>query len=268
MTEAARPFPLDIERHLRTRALGRIVEVHATISSTNDRARAIAKEGSAPGIAVVAHTQTLGRGQRGRTWHSPPNAGLYVSFLVRPSIAPRRAPSLTLLAGVALRDAVQSAAGIDAQIKWPNDLLARGGERAGRKLAGILVEVSADPLRIDHAVIGVGINVRRAPWPPEIAPLAASLEEVAGDPVDVGRLFSELAGELERRLDEVEGAGFQHVARAWTENAAGLNRHVKVAVDASTVEGTLRGIAEDGALLVETPAGLRSIYRGDLTLSV
>lgn len=266
-------FGLDLAPYLATRQLARVVERWGTIGSTNDRARVLARLGAAAGTTVLAESQTRGRGQRGRSWHSPPGAGIYASFVVRPALPPSRAPALTLLAGVAVRSAVHLTTGQELAIKWPNDLLAEELELYGRKVAGLLVEVSADGRKLDHAVIGVGLNVRDVPRPAPLAAYATSLEELAArrgtvstSVLDRARLIAAIAGELERRLDELERVGLEWILEDWTEHAAGRGELVTLVVDGERVRGELLGVADDGALLLLTDEGRRTFYRGELHL--
>lgn len=257
---------LDLAPHLRTRQIGRVVEVHRRIGSTNDRARALARSGAVHGLVVLAHAQTAGRGQHGRRWESPPGLGIYASFLLRPRLLPRQAPMLTAIAGLALRDGVAMGCGVEALIKWPNDLLAPNGPLFGRKIAGVLVEASADPNRIDHAVVGIGLNVREGQGPAELAAYATSLEALSGrrDAIDCGKLLASIANELEARLHEVEIEGIAGIQRAWAVHAAGRGSEVSLELDGAVIRGELAGIAQDGALLLRTPDGLLPHHRGEL----
>jgi BirA family transcriptional regulator, biotin operon repressor / biotin---[acetyl-CoA-carboxylase] ligase len=256
----------DASPFLETERLGRIVEIHETIGSTNDRATQLAKEGAEAGVAVVALEQTRGRGQRGRTWHSPPGAGLYTSFVLRPKITPRLAPTITLIAGVAVRAALQSVSTTRLAIKWPNDVLVAEGPHFGRKLAGILVEASADTFRIEHAIVGIGVNISKITRPTEIQDSAIDLESLAPEVPDWGPLFAAIANELERRIYAAEMEGLEPIARTWTKHALGLGGPVTVRTGEETIAGTLEGIAEDGALTLQTASGRRPLYRGELEI--
>src|SRR5512144_425991 len=153
--------PLELRPLLATRDLGQVLHCHDEVSSTNDVARELAEADAAHGEVVVAEWQSAGRGRRGRQWASPPGRNLHLSAVLRPELPPQRAPEITL---VALCDVVRQA-GVAAGIKWPNDLLA-----SGRKLAGILTEMAAEPDRVMWVVLGIGVtlNARPADFPPEL----------------------------------------------------------------------------------------------------
>src|SRR5690349_6653341 len=151
----------------------------AVVGSTNDLAAQAADRGEPEGTTFVAGAQTAGRGRLGRTWFSPPDAGLYISTIVR-----RRAvaPWITLAGGVAVASGIRAATGLPVQIKWPNDIVAVGpaGFRARRKLAGILAEAASGPDGVHHIVMGMGINLRPSSFPPELADRASSIETELG----------------------------------------------------------------------------------------
>lgn len=256
----------DVLPHLDTEKLGRIIEIHERLSSTNDRASRLAKDGAVHGVTVVALEQTEGRGQHGRRWHSPPGAGLYVSFVIRPTLSPRLTPAITILSGVAVRDALQSTTSTKLEVKWPNDVLVAEGEHRHKKLAGILVEATSDSFKIDHAVIGIGVNLDRTALPDELKETAVSLEELDAIERSPENILGKVAGALERRLDQAVVDGLAPIARDFTRHAFMLSQKVVVKADGETIEGTLAGIAEDGALLVDTLEGVKTLYRGELQL--
>ena len=166
---------LEVLPLLETHDLGRTLHAFETVDSTNVVAFRLAVEGAEHGELVVAETQTNGRGRRGRRWSSPGHLNLYCSFVLRPELPPQRAPELTLLTAVAVAESLR-AAGVPADIKWPNDLLV-----AGRKVAGILTELSADLDRIHFVVVGIGINLNagREDFPPELAENPDALRDPA-----------------------------------------------------------------------------------------
>jgi BirA family biotin operon repressor/biotin-[acetyl-CoA-carboxylase] ligase len=256
----------DVEPFLDTQRMARVIEVVHTIGSTNDRAKVLAREGAAHGVCVAAFEQTAGRGQRGNTWFSPPGAGLYVSFVTRPDLLPRFAPTLTLVAGLALRDALAQQTTAKLGIKWPNDVIVAGGPHHGRKIAGILVEASADTFTLDHAVIGFGANLFAVEYPPELQGRATSLEALGSTDVSHAKLLAALAEELEARLDDAETRGLEHAAKDWSRHALGRGETVRLVADDGETTGVLEGIAEDGALLLATAAGTKPFYRGELVI--
>lgn len=260
----ARDF--DLAPHLGTRALGRLLEVHPRLGSTNARALALARRGAAHGTTVVAVEQTEGRGQRGKRWYSPPGAGLYASVVLRPSLSPRLASALTLVAGVALQQALHDALGVRARLRWPNDLLAAKPGEAPRKISGILVEASADQTRLEHAVLGLGVNLAEPGFPEPLAAAATSLEALTGRAPAAPAVLGPALDALEAALDEVERDGLAPAAERWTARALGLGDRVQVDDGEGLLEGTLLGIAEDGALRLRTPAGERALYRGELRI--
>lgn len=256
---------LDPTPYLHTRLLGRTLELHDAIDSTNDRAKALAREGAPHGLVVAARAQSAGRGRLGRVWSSPPDAGVYASFVVRPrNLALRDAPLLTLAAGVAVREAALAATGFEGALKWPNDLWVGSGPLLHRKIAGILTETAASGTRVDHAVVGIGINVREIERPAELARIATSLEAVTGRAVETGLVLAAIADALEGTLEALAASGPGPVLARWREHALGIGGPVRV----GEVAGTMRGIAEDGALLVELPGGaMKRVYAGDLEVT-
>ena len=175
------------------------VRWHASVPSTMDVAAALASEGAAHGVVVVAEEQTAGRGRRGSTWSSPPGAGLYFSFIARPADAATLS-LLTLAAGVGVREGIAAASGLAAGLKWPNDLTV-----GRRKLAGILAEGLAIGTGNQAIVIGVGVNVQPAAYPPDVAARATSIEGELGRAVDRDALFAAILDALWHRLATLEG---------------------------------------------------------------
>jgi len=225
------------------------VEHHDSIGSTNARARELAAEGRSD-VVVLADEQTGGRGRLDREWRSP-GGGIWLSVLIRPAIPPARAPAMTLAAAVATTRAVRDR-GVDASIKWPNDVLV-----GDRKLAGILTEMEGEADRVSWLVVGIGLNanVDVATLPEEGNP--TSLRAEVGD-VDrrtvTQRLLSEFAT-LTRDL----GA----VLPAWREHASTLGRRVRIDTGDTAVVGTATGIEFPGALVVDTGAERVTVSTGD-----
>jgi BirA family biotin operon repressor/biotin-[acetyl-CoA-carboxylase] ligase len=232
-----------------------------SLPSTNTEAARQAALGAPEGLCVVAREQTAGRGRRERSWVSPKDAGLYVSVVLRPSLEARLWPLITLAAALAVRDALEEACGLEADIKWPNDLLA-----GGRKLCGILAE-TAEGARGRAVVLGVGVNLRRGSFPPEISDTATSVEEQTGRAPDAERVLEALTRSLARRYETLNAPGGpEEILRDWRRRSSYAHgRRVRVALAAETFEGTTRGLDPDGALLVETDDGtIRTVRAGDV----
>ena len=245
------------------------VEHHDRIGSTNERARELAADG-ATDVAVVADEQTGGRGRLDRGWTAP-SGGVWASVLSRPDVPTARAPLFTLAAAVATTDACREA-GVDARIKWPNDVLVCGVERAagddaaddrtgrgGHKLAGILTEMEGEADRVGWLVVGIGVNADVDPA--ALPDGATSLSAERGDPVDRRRFTATL---LERYAELTDAsAALDRVLSAWRERAVTLGRRVRVDTANGTVEGTAVDVADPGALVVDTGDGRRHVHAGD-----
>jgi BirA family biotin operon repressor/biotin-[acetyl-CoA-carboxylase] ligase len=243
------------------RRIGRAVEFHAEIASTNDRARAALAEPGGEGLAVVADLQTAGRGRRGRTWISPAGANLLVSVAWRPTIAPRLVGLLGAAAAVAVRDACASfAPDAELSIRWPNDLV----DRTGRKVAGLLVETALERGELAEVVVGIGINVNWLPaeMPPEIGESATSLQALLGAPVDrvllLGRVLDGLDAEA-RSLEQGESPVPRLRATSWLDGRA-----VEVDTGGTTITGQAAGIADDGSLLLDAELGRVALSVGEV----
>ena len=240
------------------------VRWHASLPSTMDAAAALAHAGAPHGVVVAAEQQTAGRGRRGTTWESPPGAGLYFSVIARPGSGVRaQAPSpksqalslLTLAAGVGVRDGVAAATGLAPDLKWPNDLLVNN-----RKLAGILAEGFAIGTPEQAVIIGVGVNVQPAAYPPEVSRRATSLEGELGRPIDRDLLLSAVLAGLRDRLAALEQSPGD-ILQAWraaSPSATGTR------VDWESKSGVTAGVADDGALLIRTSAGIERVIAGEL----
>lgn len=242
-----------------------------SVPSTNDLAAALAERGAREGCAVIADAQSAGRGRQGRTWSSPAGAGLYVSVILRP---PTHALALlTIAAGVAVAEAVQSSTGLDPRLKWPNDVYL--GER---KIAGLLAEAGSleegtdtggeggedlDGPRLTYVVLGIGINVMRAAHPADVAPRASSLEEELGRSVDRGLLLTASFVNLAARYEQLLQRRTEGILGAWrARSQASFGRPVEF--DAGARRGIAEGIDDSGALLVRTDTGVERVISGEV----
>jgi len=254
---------LEVRPLLNTHDVGQALHWYEEVGSTNDVAKELADEGALHGEVVIAERQSAGRGRRGRSWSSPPRKNLYLSVVLRPDLPPARAPEVTLLAAVAVCQAVRRAGVASAAIKWPNDVLA-----SGRKLAGVLTEMAAEVERVQWLVVGIGVNVNAAAddFPDELRELATSLLIERGDPVPRALFAAALLTALEEWLDRHAAEGFAPVRAAWREMSDTLGREVRVRVGSADLVGLAEDVDETGALLVRTASGLERVVAGDVEM--
>ncbi len=244
--------------------IGRDIRVFRETESTNDIVEKLARDGVAEGVVVFAESQTKGRGRLGRRWVSPPDKGLWFSVLLRPDCAPQAVTQLTIAAAVSLARAVEQEAGVRADIKWPNDLLI-----GGRKVAGILTELSAEVDHVKHAVIGIGmdVNLGAEAFPEELQGVATSLSIESGRKVDRPALAAAILRELDRDYARVCGGAFSEVRDEWEKRCGTVGRSVTVTIGTRRVEGVAESLDPEGALLLRTQHGrLERITGGDVSL--
>ncbi len=230
----------------------------AETASTNDVAREQARRGAQEGFVVAAARQTRGRGRLGRGWESRAGLGLYVSLLLRPDFPAAEAGRLAILASVAAGDAVEKTAGMRPRIKWPNDLLLHG-----KKLGGLLIESEPRGTRLDHAVIGIGINVRQGEddFSVELRPLATSLFLATGRMLRRADLLVALLQAFAERL----AGPFADTREAWAESSLTLGQRVELSTARGVRRGQALGLDETGALLLRNEAGeIETVTAGDM----
>lgn len=215
-------------------------------ASTNDEAARLARAGASHGTVVISQAQSAGRGREGRAWASPRGRGLYLSAVVRPGLALAAVPPMTLAIGVGVCDAIR-AMGARATLKWPNDVLVDG-----KKIAGVLVEAQSQGARLESIVVGIGVNLTahaEGEAPPDVIARATSLAAATGAPVDRESLITAVLAHVEHWVDHYAATGLVDVIPAWTLRMAhGLV--ARATVDRRSIEGVVRGLAEDGALIL------------------
>ncbi|MGH7722066.1 MAG: biotin--[acetyl-CoA-carboxylase] ligase [Candidatus Dormibacteria bacterium] len=230
----------------------------ASTTSTQDVVRAAARAGAPPGWCCMAGTQSAGRGRQDRPWTAPAGSALLASILVR--VRHPRLGGVSIAAGLAVRAAIAATAGWEANLKWPNDILARH-----RKLAGILCEVEAGaPGEGTAVVIGAGVNLSVLSFPAGVGGI--SLHELVGSPPSPSRLLAGLLPELCSRLATLERAGMAPLREEWMAHAVGIGMVVTVTSAAGRVSGMAEGIDDDGALLIRADAGPIRLLAGDVHL--
>jgi BirA family transcriptional regulator, biotin operon repressor / biotin---[acetyl-CoA-carboxylase] ligase len=233
------------------------------VGSTNDIVLALAADGAGEGRVVVAGAQTTGRGRRGRAWVSPPGAGVYASALLRP--ASRALPLLTLASGIAVAEGIQAASGLEAAVKWPNDVCVTGPAGRLRKLAGILAEAAVSRDEAPHVVVGFGINVGFAAYPPDMAARATSIELELGRTVDRGLVLAECLAALWRRYQDLQDGRVDFVLDAWRQRArTTLGRRVEWDGANGAQSGIAVTVDDSGALLIRSASGDSRVVSGEV----
>lgn len=230
--------------------------------STNTIALQLGEQGEPHGAVVLAEEQTAGRGRAGRAWLSEKSSGIHCSVLLRPTIPPAHAPLLTLVAGLAARDAAAAELDVVPDIRWPNDVLIRG-----RKFCGILTEMHAEPDRIHYAVIGIGINVNQSKMPAELSPIATSLRMQTGKSQSRLELLVRLLRSLDRYYNQFLAEGAPPILRRFAEVSSYFQgKRVKISTATETFTGTTAGLEPSGVLRVERDdgRGIEPVISGDV----
>jgi BirA family biotin operon repressor/biotin-[acetyl-CoA-carboxylase] ligase len=242
-----------------------LVEHYASISSTHDRARELAQQGTPEIALVVADEQLAGRGRQGRSWYSPPGTALAVSLLTRPAIPARHALRLTMLTGLAVVEGIEQAAGLRLSLKWPNDIVLPGKDRWW-KAGGILTECAFQGDDIAYALIGVGLNVNvDFSQQAELREIAASLRDLAGREIDRRAVLKAIVAAFLERYAGIAGA--DRLREAWAARLINLRQTIRVNLGDRTLEGYAEGVDDEGALLLRTADNeVRRLLSGDVTL--
>jgi BirA family biotin operon repressor/biotin-[acetyl-CoA-carboxylase] ligase len=257
-------LPDEIRSRLTTNIIGRgSIFYFPEIESTNNEAKKQAAAGCPEGSIVLAETQASGRGRLSRGWFSPFAKGIWLSVVLRPLFSPQEAPKCTIMAAVAVNRAIRRISGIESGIKWPNDILYRG-----RKLVGILTEMSAEMDAINHVVIGMGLNVNmtQEEFPPELFDIATSIAAAAGHAVPRLELLMAVLAELDALYHQVVNRGFDKVLDEWRIQSVTLGQAVNVLGVNRQFSGVAFDIDQDGALLVKTDEGIERVLAGDVSI--
>jgi len=251
-----------LEQHLNTRLLGHPCLVLDKVDSTNSEAMRQASVGAQEGLTVLADKQTAGRGRLQRHWHTIAEHTLAMSVLLKPPLAPEKIPQISLLTAVALHDALSPLVP-DIKIKWPNDILYHG-----RKMAGILTEMRAEPGRVQAVVVGMGINVLppSGGWPEDIADIAIDLGSASGRTVSRMDIAVRILKSMEQHYLDYLNNGFDPVREQWWQAHAACGKPVRVHDGLRYIEGIAEALDEDGALLLRTSSGTQRVVAGDLEL--
>ena len=252
----------DIKPGLRTKLIGREIHLFSEISSTNTVAMEMASKGAPEGVVVIAETQSGGKGRLGRKWISP-KGNLYFSVILRPDMPLHKAPLSTLMGAVAVASAIRNVCQVQAAIKWPNDILI-----AGKKVSGLLTEMSAEQDRIRHIVLGIGVDVNMdlEILPSDIRALTTSLAQEAGRKINRTALLQEILRELDHGYQMLVHDPAQ-VLREWETLNMTLGSRIAVSGASEVLEGLAQGIDVEGRLIVKLDDGtVRTVAAGDVTI--
>ena len=243
--------PLLLRQRLEGTPFARRIHHFFRIDSTNNVALALAADGEPHGALVLAEEQTAGRGRLGRSWYSEKASGIYLSLILRPQLAVQQAPLLTLVAGLAARDAVVEATGLEVDIRWPNDLLV-----GGKKFCGILTEMQAEADRVRHVVVGIGVNVNHTRIPAELEGIATSLQLAGGRPCSRLELVAGLLHAFEGYYDRLLSEGPAPIIARFNEvSSYARGKRVRVVAPREEFTGTTAGLDAMGCLLVRRDDG-------------
>ena len=255
-------LPDSILPHLRSHRLGTTIHHFLETGSTNDAARQLAEQGAPEGTLVLAEEQTQGRGRLGRSWLSERGAGIYASILLRPVLKPRDAAVLTLVAAVAGSEAIEHACGLNADIKWPNDVLL-----SGRKCCGILSEMQAEKDDIRYVIVGIGINVNHSVFPAELGQRATSLRIEGKQAYSRVALLCEFLLRFELLYDDLQRGNRAAVMQRWVDRSSfAFGKQVTVDLGSGRkLEGQTAGLSELGNLKVTLADGrVEEVMSGDI----
>ncbi|MCD8103458.1 MAG: biotin--[acetyl-CoA-carboxylase] ligase [Lachnospiraceae bacterium] len=288
----------EITSCLRTQWAARSVRYYETIDSTNNEAKRLAEQGAADGTLVVAEEQSQGKGRRGHSWMTPAGTAIAMSLLLRPSLPenssdpangnnlangnapvngnapandndparrlhPDRAPMLTLVMGMAVAAACREVCGVDVGIKWPNDVVAEG-----KKICGILTEMSCEVDYINYVVIGIGINTGISHFPPELRETAISLHTLMGQKPDRARLIASCMEKFELYYDRFRKTqDYSFLMDEYNTLLVGKGVRVRVLSPGDEFEGVSEGIDQKGELLVRRDDGIvEAIFAGEVSV--
>ena len=257
-------LPEEIQLNLNTKIIGKIFSYHDTIDSTNRIAKELAAANAVDGTVVVAEQQFGGKGRLGRSFFSPKSKSILCSVILRPKFLPHEAAKCTLMTAVAVANAMIKF-NFKPEIKWPNDIL-----YDGRKVVGILTEISAEISKVNYIVVGIGVNVNinRDEFPEELQKIAASLSEMKGEYISRVEFFRAMLEEFDKLYIEANEVGFDDILNQWRKYNITLGKHIRVIP--AGFDNEFSAVAEDiddeGALIVKTDNGLEKVYAGDVSI--
>ncbi len=251
----------EIQNELETESFGRNIRYEPVAKSTQILAHQWARAGAVEGSLVIADEQQEGKGRLGRTWHSPPRTGIWMSLILRPSIPLQQASHLTLLASVGVCMAIRKQTNLPITIKWPNDLLLHG-----KKVCGILTELRGDQDRINYVILGMGLNVNQTEedFPVDLREIATSLAVEGGKKYSRANLIAQIMQELEEYYRLYLKGGFDPIREKWESLSNLMGKSITARTPQTTVVGIAERLHSDGSLLVRSGGEVITIYSADI----
>lgn len=252
----------ELQSRRKTKWIGSNTICYETIDSTNAQAVRLAEDGIGHGALIVADSQQAGRGRRGRSWESPAGASIYMSILLKPEINPGNAPMLTLVAALAVARAITQTVGKTARIKWPNDIVMNG-----KKVCGILTEMSAQFDYVNHIIVGIGINVNIENFSDEISHMATSLQLETGMRINRAELIEAVCEQFEEVYEiYLQTQDLRNLVKEYNANLVNMHQNVKVLDPKEPFEGRAMGITPRGELMVDTWESRKLVSSGEVSV--
>jgi BirA family transcriptional regulator, biotin operon repressor / biotin---[acetyl-CoA-carboxylase] ligase len=248
----------EIKARLGSESLWNTMQCFSELPSTNEHLKELTKKNLPEGVVIIAETQSKGKGRKQRQWIST-EGGLYFSVLLRPPLPPQKAMLATMATSIAMAKAIRETTGIQVRIKWPNDLLYEG-----KKICGVLTELSAEMDQITYMIIGVGINVNNM-IPVELCSFATTLQAIGGKKISLADLLTSCLSNLDIWYDHVKKGKQKLIFNTWLEYTDTIGKTVQIRDATSTITGLAKGITENGGLILETKEGTKQIVSGDIS---
>lgn len=253
----------EISHNLKSKLIGKVIHSFNTVKSTNEIAHQLAEKGAPEGTIITAEKQTLGKGRLGRSWHSPEKMGIYVSIILRPKFSPDKAPGISIMSALAVAETLISNKVQNVQIKWPNDVLL-----TGRKVSGVLTELSAEKNKINYVIVGIGVNVRQSEsdFPPNIRNIATSIQRETGQDFSRVELLKKLLVNFEKEYALYKKNQLGKSLARIRKISSLLKQEVALKWNGALVTGMALDIDPTGSLLVQSGENRLSISSGEVTI--
>lgn len=252
----------EIRLGLKTKFIGKNIHYEESVESTQKIAHRLAYEDVAEGTVIIAEEQKSGRGRMDRKWHSPKYTGIWMSIILRPNIPLPKAPQLTLLAAVAIVQAIEELTDLNPEIKWPNDILING-----KKVTGILTELQAEADRINSIIIGIGMNVNQLEedFPVDLKRIATSLRIEQGKEISRAAMIREIFNKMEKLYLLYLADGFLPIKLLWESYAISVGKEITARTLMQTIVGKAQGITDEGVLIIVDKHGVtHHVYSADI----